>query len=217
VEPGYEEPMSASLYEKTVGYFDELLQMLHPFMPFITEEIYHQLSERTTGDDLVIRQNAEPTEWDEKVLESGKLLQEAITAIRDARNKNRVKNKETIRLHIEAHTPETYVNIEPLLAKQVNAASTHFVSEPPPQTIAILIRKDRFFLETETSAALDTQREQMEEDLEDLKGFLASVEKKLSNDRFVQNAKPEVVEIERNKKRDAEEKIKAIEASLAGN
>ena len=137
-----------------------------------------------------------------------------ITALRDARVKNNIKPKETIKLYIQSATPEAYPYIQTILLKQVNAESIQLVNDAVPNTITVVAGKDKLYIEAE--AAIDTaaQQQQLQKELDHLKGFLISIDKKLSNERFVQNAKPEVVEIERKKKRDAEQKIKAIEESL---
>jgi valyl-tRNA synthetase len=212
VKPGFEQPISAAVYEKTVGYFEQLLQLLHPFMPFITEEIYHELRDQSV--DLTVKPlpAIEPASMD--ILQTGALLKETISAIRDARNKNQVKPRDTIQLYIETKEPGKYRPIEGILAKQVNAENIAYTDKSVPNSISIVVQKDKFFIGT--TAVIDTasQKEQLIKDLDYQKGFLASVEKKLSNERFVQNAKPEVVEIEKKKKADAEAKIKAIEESL---
>jgi valyl-tRNA synthetase len=212
-QPAQAEPISPYVYKKTVGFFEELMQLLHPFMPFITEEIYHQLKDRT--DDLTVKQNPSASQPDKGLLESALLLKEVITAIRDARVKAQLKPKETIKLHIQSENPAVYTPILSILAKQVNAESTGFTNDPVTGSISIVVQKDKFYLET--NAVMDTgaQKQQLQKDLDYLKGFLVSVDKKLSNERFVQNAKPEVIDIERKKKADAEEKIKVIEESLA--
>ncbi len=207
------EPISPYVYEKTVGYFEELMQLLHPFMPFITEEIYHQLKERT--DDLTVKQNPTASQPDQGLLESAALLKEVITAIRDARVKAQLKPKETIKLHIQSENQAVYMPILSILAKQVNAESTGFTNDPVTGSITIVVQKDKFYLETTSVLDTGAQKQQLQKDLDYLKGFLVSVDKKLSNERFVQNAKPEVIDIERKKKADAEDKIKVIEESLA--
>lgn len=212
-KPAQAELISPYVYEKTVGFFEELMQLLHPFMPFITEEIYHQLMDRT--DDLTVKQNPTASQPDQGLLESAALLKEVITAIRDARVKAQLKPKETIKLHIQSENPAVYTPILSILAKQVNAASTSFTSDPVAGCITLVVQKDKFYLETTTVMDSGAQKIQLQKDLDYLKGFLVSVDKKLSNERFVQNAKPEVIEIERKKKADAEEKIKVIEESLA--
>jgi valyl-tRNA synthetase len=214
VKPGFEQLIDKVVYEKTVGYFEKLMQLLHPFMPFITEEIYHQLKERT--DDITVMQYSIPPAADKTILGNGILLKEVVTAIRDARNKNQLKPKDTIRLHILTSGPKIYRNIENILLKQVNAETLSYTGIPISNSIALVVQKDKFFIETTTQLDTISQKEQLLKDLEYNKGFLASVERKLGNEKFVQNAKPEVLEMERKKKADAEEKIKMIGESLAG-
>lgn len=213
VKPGFEQPIDKAVYEKTVGFFEELMQLLHPFLPFITEEIYHQLKER--NDDLTVKQYATAKTADKAILSDAVLLKEVITAIRDARNKNQLKPKDTIKLHILTENSETYKSIESILLKQVNAESVSYTEASVANSITVVVQKDKFFIETTTVLDTASQKEQLQKDLDYLKGFLTSVEKKLGNERFVQNAKPEVIDIERKKKADAEEKIKVIEESLS--
>ncbi len=213
-KPGFEESIEATVYNKTIEFFEELMQLLHPFMPFVTEEVYHQLKQREEGDDLTIRRMKEYTTQHSDVLKQGELLKEVITAIRDARNKAQLKPKDQVKLHIQTGNPSVYKNMEGMLQKQVNAKSISYVNEAAPNAINVVVQKDKFFIESESLADTSSQKEQLQKDLNYFEGFLASVEKKLGNERFVQNAKPEVVEIERKKKADAEAKIKAIKESL---
>jgi valyl-tRNA synthetase len=213
VKPGFEQPIDQSVYEKTVGFFTELMQLLHPIMPFVTEEIYHQLKER--NDDLCVKQFAPATKVDASVLQQGELLKQTISAIRDARVKNNIKPKDVVTLYIQSDDAKSFSAIQSILSKQINAQVIQFVQEPKPNTINVVVGPTKFFVETETELDVTSQKEQLLKDLDYQKGFLASVEKKLRNERFVQNAKPEVVELERRKKADAEQKIKALEESLS--
>jgi valyl-tRNA synthetase len=213
VKPGFEQPIDQSVYEKTIAFFTELMQLLHPFMPFVTEEIYHQLKDR--ADDLCVKQFAPAIKADGSVLQQGELLKQTISAIRDARVKNNIKPKDVVTLYIQTSDEKNFAAIQSILNKQVNAPAIHFIKESKPNTITVVVGSVKFFVETENELDVSSQKEQLVKDLEYQKGFLASVEKKLSNERFVQNAKPEVVELERRKKADAEEKIKALEESLA--
>ncbi len=215
IKPGFEQPIDKVVYDKTVGFFEELMQLLHPFMPFITEEIYHNLKNRIEGDDICIKQLDSPEKVDVEIFESGYKLKKIITAIRDARNKNQLKPKDTIKLHVLTDNSETYKSIESILLKQVNAESVSYTSTSVVNSITVVVQKDKFFIETTTVLDTASQRDQLQKDLDYLKGFLISVEKKLGNEKFVQNAKPEVIDSERKKKADAEEKIKVIEESLA--
>ena len=214
VKPGFEQPIDAAVYNKTVQFFEELIQLLHPFMPFISEEIYHALKERAAGDDITIKQLSPAAKADKQVLQLAIQLKEVITSLRDIRVKNQIKPKEAIKLSIETDQQQSYRSIETILAKQLNAESISYVSASVPGTISAVIQKDKFYVATEQAIDTSSQKEQMLKDLAYLQGFLLSVEKKLGNERFAQNAKPEVVEIEKKKKADAEAKIKAIEESL---
>ncbi len=214
IKPGFEKPMEPAVYEKTVSFFEQLLQLLHPFMPFVTEEIYHKLKEQK--DDLCIKQFTTAGVPDESILLHTDLLKQIITAIRDAKAKNNLKPRDVIDLSIQTNSQDSYKSFEIILAKQVNADKINFVSEAITNSISVVIGKDRIYIKTENSVDTTNQKVTMLKDLAYLKGFLVSVDKKLSNERFVQNAKPEVVDIERRKKNDTEEKIKAIEESLAG-
>lgn len=223
VKPPFGEKIDNHLLVCTLDFFEELMQLLHPFSPFITEEIYHQLRNREEGNDLTNKQVGEVGTAHMNIsslqpayaLETGQLLKETITAIRDARVKNNIKPKEKIRLYIQTNKQNEFTLAEALLAKQVNAGDISFTNEGVANTINVVCGKDRFYIETETAVDHTAQKEQLLKDLEYLKGFLVSVDKKLGNERFVQNAKPEVVDIEKKKKADAEEKIKAIEENLA--
>jgi len=214
VKPGFEQSIDETVYSKTIGYFEQLMQLLHPFMPFITEEIYHLLKEQK--DDLCIKQFGAIGKMDQDILKQGSLLMELITGIRDAKNKNQIKPKERIKLHIQSGSPAVYKSIENILSKQVNADEIQFVNEPVANCINIVVQKDKLFIETETAINTTSQKTQLLKELEYHKGFLLSVEKKLNNERFVQNAKTEVIDVERKKKADAEARIRAIEESLAG-
>jgi valyl-tRNA synthetase len=215
VKPGFEQPIDTKVYEKTVAFFEELVQLLHPFMPFITEEIYHQLRNRADGDDLTIKQQRDKQDWNAAILKQGILLKEVITGLRDVRNRQQLKPKEAVRLCIQSADKNIYTSIQQILAKQVNAESISFVEENVPGAISAVIGKDKFYIQSEQLVDTDSQKAELLKDLEYQKGFLLAVEKKLSNERFVQNAKPEVVELEKRKKADAEAKIKSIEESLA--
>lgn len=212
VKPGFEQPIDKDVYDKTVSFFEELIQLLHPFMPFVTEEIYHQLNKRE--DDLTVKQLRSPKETKSQISQQGILLKEVITAIRDARIKAQLKPKDPIQLHILSDSSRQYKSIESILAKQVNAVSVSFANAPANNSITVVVGKDKFFIQAEALLDTSSQKEQLIKDLDYQRGFLATVEKKLGNERFIQNAKPEVIEIEKKKKADAEAKIKAIEESL---
>ena len=213
IKPGFEQPIDAAVYSRTIGYFEDLMQLLHPFMPFVTEEIYHLL--KTQTDDLCVKQFGTINAVDEKILADGELLKQVITNIRDGRNKNQLKPKESIKLFIETGNKESYSAIENIICKQVNADELSFTGEAIPGTIVVAVEKDKFYIKTDKELDTATLKDDLLKDLEHQKGFLLSVEKKLSNEKFVQNAKPEVLALEQKKKADAKARIKTIEESLS--
>jgi valyl-tRNA synthetase len=213
VKPGFEQPIETAVYKRTIGFFTELMQLLHPYMPFVTEEIYHLLEDR--NDDLCVKQLTEFKNVDLQSLQQGNLLKEVITSIRDVRNKNQIKPKEQVQLYIQTSDKESYQSIESILAKQLNAASVSYVTDKVNNTITAVIGNDTFYIESEQPINTGSQKDDLVKDLEHQKGFLQSVEKKLSNEKFVANAKPDVLALEQKKKADALSRIKAIEESLA--
>lgn len=182
-------------------------------MPFVTEEVYHLLREHS--DDLCVKQFGAIAPADAGILATGELLKQVISALRDARNKNQLKPKDPVQLHIQTATPESYASITGILSKQVNAAGISFTQQPVANAIVVAIEKDKFFIETNRQIDTAALKEELLKDLEYQKRFLDSVQKKLGNERFIQNAKPEVVAIEQKKRADAEARIKTIEESLA--
>lgn len=213
VKPPVNQKMDKGIYRQSVKFFTELMQMLHPFMPFITEEIYHLLENR--NDDLCVRQSVTYKPADAEVLRAGSLLKDVITGLRDARNKSRIKQKDEIKLYIITDTPDLYKSFYHILSKQVNANAIAFNTEAIGHNISVVVGKDKFFLETSAPIDNSEQREGMMKELKHLEGFLLSVDKKLSNERFMQSAKPEVVALEKKKRDDAETKIRVIRESLA--
>jgi valyl-tRNA synthetase len=213
IKPGFEQPIDKKIYESTVNFFERLMQLLHPFMPFITEEVYHLLQDRS--DDLCVKQFEAVKTLSVDVLEKGQLLKDVITGLRDARNKQQLKPRDEIKLHIQASDKTMYDAIKNILSKQVNATELNFVNNPVPNAIAVVIGKDKFFIESPQAADTGNQKDELVKELQYLQGFLVSVNKKLTNERFMQNAKQDIIDLEQKKKADAEAKIKVIEESLA--
>jgi len=213
IKPGFEQPIHADVYNKSIEFYDSLLQLLHPFMPFITEELHHAL--KTQTEDLCVKEYEAIGKVDESVLNAGTLLKNVISTLRDARNKNQIKPKDAIELHIQSENKVAYQTIENILAKQVNAKSVSYTNTSIGSSIVVALEKDKFYLVADQAIDTASLKENLLKDLEHQKGFLASVEKKLNNEKFVQNAKPEIIAIEQKKKADALARIQTIEESLA--
>ena len=213
VKPEYGQAINGKVYKKTVHYFDDLLQLLHPFMPFITEEIFHLLKDRE--EDLIVKQFAPVFVPNESVLLTGQKLKDLITAVRDTRNKINLKPKETISVCVDTTDEKSYSDFKSILMKQVNAEKISFNEKIEDPTATLVIGNETLYVNCDLELDPVVQREKLLKDLNYYKGFLTSVEKKLSNERFMQNAKPEIINLETKKKQDAEEKISLLENSLA--
>ncbi len=214
VKPAQGKVIEKNIVEKSIAFLDELLQMLHPFMPFITEEIYHLLKERNINDDLCIKQFTKVENADNGVLQNGILVKKVVSALRDLRNKQNLKPKEYVGVSILSENEKQYAPIIHLLQKQLFASEISFVHIPVKDALVMAIENDRFFIETEHAIQNESQKEDLEKDLVHQKNFLAAVLKKLSNEKFIQNAKEEVIALEQKKRDDAEARIQAIEESL---
>jgi valyl-tRNA synthetase len=212
IKPAFEQPIDAEIYESTVVFFEELMQLLHPFMPFVTEEIYHLL--RAHEDDICIKQLSPVHDINTSILKEGELLKQVITTIRDARNKNNIKPKESIVLRIQTEDHSAYKTFGPILQKQVNADEISYTTENFSAAIIVAVERDKFFIRGGQETGTAARKEDLEKDLAYQKKFLSSVQKKLNNEQFMQNAKPEIVDMERKKQADAEARIKTIEESL---
>jgi valyl-tRNA synthetase len=218
VKPGFEQPIEAAVYNKTIEFFTALMELLHPFMPFVTEEIYHLLEER--NEDLMVKEFSNEEKADTEILNNGNLLKGIITGLRDMRVKHQIKPKESIKVYVQS-ADEKIKTIEAILKKQLNIESVFYGFDGPEglnpdQTLIVWpIEKDKFFIVTTQILDRAVMKEGLMKDLSYYQGFLATVEKKLGNEKFVANAKPEVIALEQKKKADALDKIKVIEESLA--
>jgi valyl-tRNA synthetase len=199
-------------FNATINFLEQLLKIMHPWMPFITEEIYHLISPKQ--DELCNKIAAPVKQANTEIVAGGELLKQVISALRDARNKNQLKPKDSITLHIQTANTTTYKAIESILCKQVNATSIAYTNSSIDNTIVVAVEKDKFFIETSIELDATALKATLLADLAYQKGFLESVSKKLSNERFVQNAKPEGVALEQQKQADAIARIATIEESL---
>lgn len=216
VKPAQDQSLAKEVYLKTIDFYERLLQLLHPYLPFITEEVYHLLKEdRPNGDDLIVRQIPAIKIPDTQILKEGVLLQELITAVRDVRNKNKLKPKDSIKLWVQTANEQLYGRVKGILQRQINADEIDFTQHAINGAISFVVGTDKMYMEA-AAATIDTsaQKAEMEKEIAYLQGFLISVDKKLGNEKFMANAKPDVVAAEQKKKNDALAKIKTLEESL---
>lgn len=212
IKPQQDQAMNSISLKKAISFFDELMKLLHPFMPFLTEEVYHLVNKK--DHDIVNAEIKFKPELDSNILQSGSHLQSIITHVRDLRIKNSIKSKEEIQLHFHSSKKREIEPLSYLLKKQLNASEVAFSESQPEGSISFVVGDIQAYLSSEVEMDNSKVLEALEKDLAYNKGFLKSVEKKLSNERFVQNAKAEIVENERQKKADAEAKIKVLEESI---
>ncbi|HEY4936234.1 MAG TPA: class I tRNA ligase family protein, partial [Puia sp.] len=218
VKPEFGQALNPLFYEKTISFFEDLLLWLHPFMPFVTEEIYHLLRDRGEGDDLCIKQFAPETPFSADVLETGDKLRLFLTVGREFRQQQQLKNSEPIaRLFIPEEIFGKNRSLYAIILKQLNSSKIEYLSGSIPNVPGIqVIPFQSFQLGFESPRHVDASRrkEELEKELIYYNGFLDALNKKLTNERFVKNAKPEVVDLEKKKKLDTEEKIAAILLTL---
>ncbi|MBX2951491.1 MAG: valine--tRNA ligase [Leadbetterella sp.] len=216
VKPAYvngaAQPVAPETYEATIGFFDELMRLAHPWIPFISEEIWQSLSARAEGDSICIRAFPKGGEADPEVLGTFELLTELVSWVRNTRQSKQISPKESLPLQIKTGTPERFAPIEALIRKLANIDVITYPDDVSGMTY--VIKGDEFGLDLGENLDAESERENLQKELEYTRGFRKSVETKLSNEKFVANAKPEVVEREKAKLADADAKIQALQEAL---
>ncbi|MGJ1203165.1 valine--tRNA ligase [Sphingobacterium lactis] len=215
VKPAYQTPIEKETLETVKGLFQKVLKLAHPFMPFLTEELWHdELFGREENDCIIVADFPTVQPYDEKCIKEFTIVQQIISEVRNIRNSKGISPKVALPLAINA-TNIDYSKYQDSIIKLANIEELTFVKEKVSGAVSFLAGKDECYVALENNIDVDAEKERIGKEIEYLKGFLTSVDKKLSNERFVQNAKPEIVENEKNKKADAEAKIQILEESLA--
>ena len=214
VKPAYGSPADRKTIDATRHYFDMLMRLIHPFMPFVTEEIWQDLAPRAKGESIMYAPAPAVEQWDEALLARFELVNEAITGIRNVRKQKNIAQKQPLTLKVIAD--ENYpVAYAPVIVKMGNISAIETVTEKDPAAAAFIVKTTQYFVPLGDNIDREAETKRLTADLEYLEGFLASVMKKLSNERFVNSAPEKVVANERAKKADAEAKIAAIREQLA--
>ena len=214
VKPAYGSPADRKTIDATRHYFDMLMRLIHPFMPFVTEEIWQDLTPRAKGESIMYAPAPAVEQWDEALLARFELVKEAITDIRNVRKQKNIAQKQPLTLKVIAdeNYPAAYA---PVIVKMGNISAIETVTEKDPAAAAFIVKTTQYFVPLGDNIDREAETKRLTADLEYLEGFLASVMKKLSNERFVNSAPEKVVANERAKKADAEAKIAAIREQLA--
>lgn len=210
IKPNYGEGISKEVYNKTIYFFEELMKLLHPFMPFLTEELWQTISDRSIDEALVIAQQKEAGAFDETIIKNFETAAELISGVRNYRQTKGISPREAVEVYTNA---SEFAN-EAVVRKLANVSDIHFGQKTDKPSFTFLVGATEVSIPLSENLDLAEEKAKTEEELKYLKGFLVSVDKKLSNEKFVANAKPEIVEVERQKQKDAQDKIAILEEKL---
>lgn len=211
IKPAYQKPIDKRTYEITLGFFDSLLRLLHPFMPFITEELWQAITDRKNGESIMVSDMPKTKPFEEQVLSNIETVKEIVSGIRSVRLQKNLPNKEELILNIIGGYNES---MSPIILKMGNISEINIVTEKDATSVTFLVGTTEFAIPLGNNIDVEEELKKLETELKYLEGFLISVQKKLSNEKFVANAKPEVVANEKNKQADAESKIKTIQETI---
>ena len=214
VKPAFGEPIDAHTHAVTVQYFEKVVKVLHPFMPFISEEIWHRLAERKENESLMVAEWPVLGSSDTILLDKAEAAFEVIAQVRNLRNAKQISPKETLTLNYKSEAPLDFIGFEEVVGKLANLSELVAVDAKPDTAFGFVIKGHEYFVPVQGGVDVEKEREALLKELDYTKGFMTSVSKKLSNDRFVNNAPEQVVANERRKLADAESKIKALEEQL---
>ena len=212
IKPGYQLPIDKATYDATLGFFDALLRLLHPFMPFITEELWQALEPRKEGESLMVALMPEVAPVDNAYLDAFDVVKEIVSGVRTIRLQKNIPNKETLALQVLGDHNDAF---NPVIAKMCNLSEITKTDDKAAGAVSFLVRTTEYAVPLGNMINVEEELAKLAEELKYQQGFLASVQKKLSNESFVSKAPAKVIEMERKKQADAESKIKSIEESIA--
>ena len=215
IKPAYGSPIDRESYETTLKFFDTLLKMLHPFMPFITEELWQALEERKEGESIMCEKLTieAPANGEQTLCSEIENVKQIVSNIRMVRSQKNLSPKEPLTLY--AISNNNYAKFDEVVCKMANLQAIEIKSEKPSDAAPFMIGTDEYAIPLGSLIDVDAEIEKAEAQLKHLEGFLLGVKKKLENERFVANAPEAVVALERKKQSDAEEKIAALKATIA--
>jgi valyl-tRNA synthetase len=214
VKPGYKHPIDRKTYEATIDFFEDLLKLTHPFTPFISEELWHELRDRKEGDDIIVSSWPELESFESSILDNFTKAAEVITGVRNVRKENNIANKVKMELFVKENTALA-TEFDSVIKKLGNLSQLEYVTDKVANANSFLVDGNEYFIPFGDSIDVEAEKEKLTAELEYTKGFLKSVQKKLQNERFVSNAPEQVVEIERKKESDAKSKIAILEEKIA--
>lgn len=213
IKPGYQQPIDQTTYDQSIEFFETVLRLTHPFTPFVTEAIWHQLRTRQEGESIMLSSWPVQGEAEESILEQFTVAEEAIVGIRNIRKQQNIAKKVLLDLNIKENGAHDKT-FDPVILKLGNLSSLNYVADKTPNSFSFIVKSNEYFVPFNEQIDAGAEKDKLLSELDYTKGFLATVNKKLSNERFVNNAPDQVVAAERKKQLDAEAKIKVIEEKL---
>lgn len=216
VKPAYQQPIDQVTYTLTISIFEDILKLLHPFVPFLTEELWHDeiFGDRAEKDCCIVAQLPVAYPSDDKILKEIEIVKQLVSEIRNVRNTKQISPKEKLSLAVKLSSDVQFETYKAIIYKLANITSLSFVEGKVPGAASFLIGRDEFYVPLQGNIDVEAEKEKINKEIIYLLGFLKAVDAKLSNERFVQNAKPEIVGNEKAKKADAEAKIRILEENL---
>ena len=215
IKPAFQQPIDKITYKITIKYFENLMQILHPFMPFISEEIWHRIEERDPDDCIIISSLPNEKEYDKDILKKFEFAKDVIIAIRNLRKEKNIHHKQTIELSVKKNykeKPDT--TFDAVVKKLCNIEKINYVDNKIDDALTFIIKSTEFYVPVTESIDVEAEIKKLEDELKYARGFLATVMKKLENERFIQNAPEKVVNLEKMKKEDVEAKIMVMEKQI---
>ena len=213
IKPAYGQPINRKVYEATIGFFDNLLHLFHPFMPFITEELWQHLCDRTDGESLMVSPLSMSALVDEDIIREFEVVKEVISNIRSIRLQKNIAQKETLELQVIGENPVVAFNA--VIMKMCNLSSINIVENKADGAASFMVGTTEYAVPLGNMIDVEAEIARMEAELKHKEGFLQGVLKKLGNEKFVNNAPAAVLEMERKKQADAESIIKSLKESIA--
>lgn len=213
IKPAFGDSIDKATYNVTITFFEKLLKILHPFTPFITEELWHEIKDRDENDCIIVAEWPEVEKVNNDILKGFELAEKVVMEIRRIRLEKKISPKEGLELKVNGKNGEK--QFDSIIIKLTNLSGMEYINDKVANAASFVIAGDEFYIPLEGKIDAGEEKERLLKELDYTKGFLASVDKKLSNERFVQGAPEQVVAMEKKKKSDAEAKIRSLEEQLA--
>jgi len=213
VKPAYQKPIDKATYEQTVANFERLLTVLHPFMPFVTEELWQNLAIRKDGESLMMSNFPKATETDNSLIDEFNFALQVVTEIRTIRKQKNIPNKDQVELFVKTNQ-ETNKRFDAVIIKLTNLSALNYTPEKMDNAFSFVVKSNEYYIPISENVDVEAERVKIQKELEYTLGFLKSVNGKLANEKFVNNAPEQVLAIERKKQAEAEAKIKVLEEQL---